>query len=70
MRTAALSAAALPPILAEICLKDRKTGRFRSSWATDSVICGRKSTIIDKGYLSMVDISTVNHSHWRTIKCE
>lgn len=33
----------VPPILAEIFLKDRKTRRFRSFGATDRVICALKS---------------------------
>ena len=31
-------AAAIPPILAEICQKGRKTKDFRSSRATDNVV--------------------------------
>ena len=44
----ALRAKTVPPNLAEIYQKGRKTRRFRSSKATDTLICAVKSITIDK----------------------
>jgi hypothetical protein len=46
----ALIAAAIPPILAEICLKGENTGRFHSSRATDRRILNPYQSAIDKHY--------------------
>ena len=56
-----LQSETVPPNLAEICSKGRKTRRLRSSRATDRVICGLCRSTIDNLYLSMARRGPVHH---------
>ncbi|MGV2129410.1 hypothetical protein ACQZ4Q_23675 [Agrobacterium vitis] len=58
----AFRAETVPPNLAEISLKHRKTKAFRSSKATDRLIFEAMSITRDKRELSMVIALTPSHT--------